>query len=171
MQTTSSQNIEAMFREAYKNHADAIFRHCFFRVFDREVAKELTQDTFMRTWDYLVKKSGGIDNIRAFLYKTATNLVIDNRRRAKLRHHASLEVLQEKGFEPVKKDTGANVHVETTLAVEAIQQLKGPYCEVLFLRYVHGFGPKEISDCLRLSENTVSVRIHRGLKQLQKIIL
>lgn len=167
MRTGNPREIESVFRRAYDDHADAIFRHCFFRVFDRELAKELTQDTFMRTWDYLVKK-GAIENIRAFLYKTATNIVIDHVRKKKHRLNTSLEVLQEKGFEPVNKDAGANVHVEAKLAVEAIERLKGPYREVLFLRYVHSFGPKDIAQRLGMSENAVSVRLHRGMKKLQQ---
>ena len=165
-----SQEIEKQFHKAYDEHADAIFRHCFFRVFDREIAKELTQDAFMRTWDYLVKR-GKIENIRAFLYKTATNLVIDYARKKKFRNHASLEALQESGFEPVKKSIAADVHVDITIAVAAIDTLKTVYRDVIYLRYVHGFGPKEIAARLGLSENVVSVRINRGLKKLQKNFL
>src|SRR6266568_8175773 len=42
------QNPEEMFLEIYEAHADAIFRHCYFRVSDRDRAKELTQESFMK---------------------------------------------------------------------------------------------------------------------------
>ena len=45
---------EEEFLRAYEEFADAIFRHCYFRISDREVAKDLTQETFTRTWKYIV---------------------------------------------------------------------------------------------------------------------
>lgn len=162
-----AKDIEETFRKAYEEHMDAIFRHCYFRVFDRERALELTQDAFMRTWKYLSEK-GKIDNIRAFLYKTATNLVIDHARKQKIRKNDSLEGLQEKGFEPVNKSVSADIESDARLVVAAIDKLKHVYRDVMYLKYVGGFGPKEIASRLGLSENTVSVRLHRGLKQLKK---
>ena len=75
---------------------DAIFRHCYFRVFDRERARDLVQETFLKTWEYLTR-GHDIENIRAFLYRVATNLIIDDSRRKK---EISLEQLSESGFDP-----------------------------------------------------------------------
>ena len=38
------------FMKVYDAHVDAIFRHCYFRVFDRERARDLVQETFLKTW-------------------------------------------------------------------------------------------------------------------------
>ena len=46
---------EFEFQEVHEKHADPIFRYCFFRVSNREVAKDLTQDVFVRTWQVLEK--------------------------------------------------------------------------------------------------------------------
>lgn len=63
-------NIEAQFLAAYDEWADAIYRHCFFRVYSKERAEELVQDTFMKTWQYL-EKGNEVENLKAFLYKVA----------------------------------------------------------------------------------------------------
>ena len=73
---------EKAFLEAYDTLSDAIFRQCYFRCFDRELARELTQECFMRTWEKLAE-GAEIKNIKAFLYRVAGNLVIDNARRKK----------------------------------------------------------------------------------------
>lgn len=173
MPFTTPDDLKKLFHETYKKEADAIFRHCFFRVFDREIARELTQDTFMKTWDYLAHR-GHIDYLRAFLYKTATHVIIDYIRKKKHRGHASLEQLQEQGFEPVestKQEVGTDILTEARIVLEAIEQLKPTYKEPLLLRYLHGWAPKEIAKHLHLSENVISVRLYRGLKQLQKTLL
>ena len=71
-----------MFSDAYEEYKDAIFRHCYFHTFDREQAKDAMQETFIKTWQYL-ESGHKIDNLRAFLYKVATNLIINAARKKK----------------------------------------------------------------------------------------
>jgi len=85
-----SPSLEEDFATAYDLYADAIFRHCYFRVNDREKAVDLMQETFMKTWEYLASGKK-VTNLRAFLYRSANNLIVDQARRAKLRQEDSLE--------------------------------------------------------------------------------
>lgn len=152
--------------KAYDAHSDAIFRHCFFRVYDREKAREMMQDVFMKTWEYIVQGKK-IDNLRAFLYRVANNMVIDWSRKKK---ETSLDAMMDEGFEPV----GLGVK-QTTLAAEAgqmidlLDQLDEKYRDAVRMRYLDELSPKEIAHVLGETENVVSVRIHRGLAQLRAI--
>src|SRR5579863_136343 len=71
---------EKEFLEAYQHYADAIYRHCYFRVYNKELAEDLTQETFIKTWKYITEGKE-IKNLKAFLYKVAVNLIIDNSRK------------------------------------------------------------------------------------------
>lgn len=156
------------FLQAYDQYADAIFRHCYFRVFNRERAKELSQECFTRTWQYLAD-GGTIENIRAFLYRIANNLVIDESRKKK---EQSLEDLQEAGFDAASDSFAENVHrvMEVEQLRHVLQELEPMYREVVTLRYVDGLGPKEIAAMLGESENVVSVRLHRGVKKVKELM-
>src|SRR5438045_2414242 len=70
------------FLKAYDEYADAIFKHCYFRVSSRTKAEDLTQETFMKAWHYFAEGSV-IENVKALLYRIATNLIIDEYRRKK----------------------------------------------------------------------------------------
>jgi RNA polymerase sigma-70 factor (ECF subfamily) len=165
MQSAQPQHEE--FLKAYDAYNDAIFRHCYFRVYDREKAKEMTQDVFMKTWEYLAKGKE-VDNLRAFLYKVANNMVIDHSRKKK---ESSLDSLMDEGFEPV--GDGA---AETTLAAEAgqmialLDKLDEKYRDVVRMRFLDDLSPKEIAHALDETENVVSVRIHRGIAQLRAMM-
>lgn len=154
------------FIDFYNVLSDAIFRHVYFRVFDRERAKELTQETFMRTWQYIAAGKE-IKNHKAFLYKVANNLIIDESRKKK---SLSLDELKESGFDPGFEE---REHIQNSLDAESakivIKTLAEKYRDVVMMRYVDGFSPKEIARMIGETENVVSVRIHRGLKQLNKI--
>ncbi|MFA6603589.1 MAG: RNA polymerase sigma factor [Patescibacteria group bacterium] len=163
MNPTSGDN-QAQFIKAYDELADAIFRHCYFRVYDREKARDLVQDCFMKTWDYLCR-GGEIGNIKAFLYRTATNLAIDAGRR----HQTdSLEALLEQGFDPTGASGSAEQLAETARVVAAIDRLKPAFRDVLKHRFLEGLGPQEIARLSGLSENVVSVRINRAVATLKK---
>lgn len=154
--------------EAYDQYADALFRHCYFRVYDRECAKDLVQDTFVKTWEYL---AGGkpIDNMRAFLYRVANNLVIDYVRRKKT---IPLEDLTEQGFEP---SSGEHTiwRTEAVIASEQVirimHALGEPYKSVAIMRFVDDMSPKEIAAILGETENAVSVRIHRAARRVREL--
>ncbi len=164
-----SSSSEQWFLEAYEKYADAIFRHCALRLSDREAGKELMQETFIRVWES-VGRGTKVENCRAFLYKVANNLIIDIARRRKLRTQDSLETLHEAGFDLPDKEPGPARQVEAALAMECMRKLDEPYKSVLVLRFVDGLPPSDIADILGESQNVISVRIHRGLKQLEDAI-
>jgi len=160
---------EQAFLRAYDELADALFRHCYFRLFDREKAKDAMQETFMRAWKFIAA-GGRVDHIKSFLYKTARNVVIDEQRKAKHRQHPSLDELKETGLEPSHVPTQTlQDKVEVDRVLQLCEQLPDRYREVLLLRYVEDMAPAEIAQATGISVNLISVRIHRALKQLHRL--
>src|ERR1044071_643544 len=92
------QQTENEFLAAYDSYSQALYKHCFFRVYSAAKAEELVQDTFMKTWDY-IRKGHKVENLKAFLYKTANNLIIDYSRK---KRDVSLEqqLDENPGWEP-----------------------------------------------------------------------
>lgn len=159
--------VEQEFLKAYDQFSDAIFRHCVFRVSDREKAKDLAQGSFVRLWDYM-SQGKEIDNMRAFLYRIANNLIIDEYRKKK---DESLDRMRdEEGF-----DIGFEVRhdIETKDEYERAQILleclPDTYREVLVMRHIDGLSVKEIARLTHESENVISVRIHRAIEKLKTL--
>jgi len=167
MAKNRQDTVEEEFLRAYDEYSDAIFRHCYFRVYDRERGRDLMQETFMRVWEYLAKGQT-VDNMRAFLYRIANNLIIDESRKKK---EQSLEALQEVGFDPgVDIRDHLNNRIEKERVLVTLRQLDEPYRDIILMRYVSDLSPSEIADIIGESANTVSVRIYRGLKQLRSLL-
>ena len=156
---------EKQFTDAYDAYSDAIFRYCYYRVFDRDKAKDYVQETFCRVWKYLVGGSK-IDNIRPFLYKTANNLIIDESRKKKA---ISLDQVMEKGFSPgVDFREKQQDYLTGKEIIAAIHGLEEKYKEVLLLKYVEDLSAKEIASVTGETEDNVYVKIHRGLQKVKK---
>jgi len=160
-----SQDWEQFLR-VYDQYADAIFRHCYFRVYNRDKALDLMQDAFMKTWEYLAQGKT-VDNMRAFLYRVANNLIIDASRK-KIPY--SLDDLQEGGFEPVA-ETHAVDPMDKKLLATVLEKLDEDARQVLVWRYLDELSIGEIATILGVRENVVSVRLHRGLKKARKRLL
>src|SRR3989344_836202 len=160
---------EAEFMAVYDELADPIFRHCVYRVYDRERARELVQETFTRFWKYA---NGGneVRSAKALLYQIATNLVIDEARRRKRTSTVSLDALYEEyQYEPGEDDRDRLYAIsEGKQLLKLLEELDAQYREVLAVRYVEDMHPKEIAEVLGTNRNTVSIRINRGLAQLRK---
>lgn len=167
---------EQEFKAAFERHADELFRHASMRLSDRERALELTQETFLRAWQY-AQRGQEIREFRPFLYRTLKHLIIDEYRKVKtysleamLEDHegASIEALMP--TDDTNTLEAALARHEGKHALTMLQKLPDTYREVLSLRYVEGLSPKEIAQILEESENVVSVRIHRGLKKLKALL-
>lgn len=161
------KNSKKQFIEAYEKHSEALFRFCFFKLSDRERAKDLLQETFAKAWEYISKK-GDVENIKAFLYKILSNLIIDEYRKRK--PVDSLEDMKEIGFDPPSDDTASWMNrIDGSKAIILLRKIPEPYKSAIFMRYVQGLSLGEIAEVMEESENAIAVRIHRGLEKLKKL--
>ena len=161
-------DLEKSFLAAYDANADALFRHCVARVRDRELAKDIVQETFTRTWTYLAEGKK-VEHMRAFLYRTLNNCLIDTMRK---KRSVSLDAMyEEEGFEVADEPQEIPLEVREEIgdALQLLSSLEETYSSVIAMRFIDELSPGEISAILGVSENVVSVRIHRGVKQLRKL--
>src|SRR3989338_6653483 len=143
------------FLQAYDRWADPIFRHCYLRLSDREQAREIMQEAFTRTWKQL-RDGEEIRNFKAFLFKVANRLIIDEYRRRDRRPAISLGVLAEEGKEPSAEP---HLEIETKTEIEhllkLLDELEPLYRDVLILRYADDLRPKEIAKILNKTKNMI----------------
>jgi RNA polymerase sigma-70 factor (ECF subfamily) len=158
--------LKDMLTVAHTDYQKGLHAYAFFKIHDRTTSQDLVQDTFMKTWSYLVRK-GKIDIMKAFLYHVLNNLIVDEYRKHKA---ASLDVLIENGFEPIAADSNQLFNIlDGKAALVLIQRLPVKYQHVMRLRYVQSLSLKEISLITGQTRNTVAVQVHRGLKKLKSI--
>ena len=170
------KDIEPLFRDAFGRHADELFRHASLRLSDRDRALEITQECFLKVWQY-VQRGEEVREMRPFLFRTLRNLIIDEYRKSK---SFSLDAMVEDDDGGVvesnllRDDTdvleSAMDRFDGKRAIVAIKKLPDLYRETIAMRYVDDLTISEIAGLVGESENVVSVRLHRGLKKLRDIL-
>ncbi|MEJ0002043.1 MAG: RNA polymerase sigma factor [bacterium] len=169
MAEEKNHNLNDLLARSYGQFSNAIFRYCYFQTSDRQKALDFTQDTFIKTLEYLAEGKE-VENLRAFLYKVARNLIIDERRKRK---SESLDQMQDLGFDVKSEQDESEAHedaFDANMVIEVVNQLELKYREVIMLRYVEDMSVKDIAAVLGDTENNVSVKIHRGLEKLRALM-
>lgn len=149
---------------AHYNHQKGLTAHALFKVSNNAMSQDLVQDTFMKTWKYLLR-GGKIITMKSFLYHILNDLIIDSYRKHK---SVSLEVLVEKGFEPRETDSERLLDfIDGKIAIRLIEKLPEIYSGIIRMRYVQDLSLKEISLLTGQTTNNIAVKVHRGLNQLK----
>lgn len=149
---------------AHHDYEKRLNSYAFSKVHSHETGEDLVQDTFMKTWRYLVK-GGRIDVMGAFLYHVLNNLIVDEYRKHKT---TSLDVLLEKGYEPGVDDSERLFNIfDGKAALLLIQHLPVKYRKIMRMKYAQDLSLEEMALITGQSRNATAVQAHRGLKKLK----
>jgi len=160
------------FAKIYDLYVIAIYRFIYFKVSSAQDAEDLTSEVFLKAWQYARQSEEVIENLRAFIYKVARNLVIDfYRQRAKREYNADDEVLLNVKDERQQSLLSAiEAKVELNNIEKVLRNLKEEYREILVLRYLEDLSIGEISKVLDKSKGSIRVLIHRALKVSRDLV-
>jgi RNA polymerase sigma factor (sigma-70 family) len=158
--------LQEMMTDAHNEFEQGLLRHANFRVSDSGRCDDLVQDTFLKTWVYLIK-AGKITSMKPFLYHVLNCLIIDEYRKKK---SVSLDILLEAGFEPGSDDFERIVDtLDGKAAVALIMTLPVAYQKIMSLRYIDDLSLSEIALETGLTKNLVAVKTHRGMEKLRQL--
>jgi RNA polymerase sigma-70 factor, ECF subfamily len=141
---------------------------------DRVRAEDLVQESFVRLIAHEESFQGSA-KLKTWLYKIARNLWLDDRRRQKLRRHASLDASHDGGptlYDRVEarglgaEREAASSELASSIA-RAVASLPDEQREVFVLRQVELLSFREIADVVGVPENTAKSRMRYALERLQ----
>lgn len=72
--------LQAVLTESHHDYDKMLNAHAFFKMQDQAMGEDMVQETFMKTWMYLVR-GGKIDTMKAFLYHVLNDLIVDEYRK------------------------------------------------------------------------------------------
>lgn len=160
-------NDEAAFTELYNLYLDEIFRFIMKRVGHRETAEDIVSDIFRKVFLHLKEYTPKKASFRTWLYRIATNTLVDYYRVHRNENKPSVVDLEEvkhlASDNPSPHDIALTEDQKTTVQ-NCLGELQETHQKVLHLKYIEGFGNQEIAEMLDISPNHVGVLVHRALK-------
>ena len=177
----AKQGREPAYRELIRRYERPVFSLVYRMVRDRELAEDLTQDTFIKVLSHIDKYRSEF-KFSSWLFKISNNVAIDHLRRRQLDtvsmdgspHATSLDLTEATSFElPTQDETPLQELEARELGSEierAIGRLRPEYRSCILLRHVEDRSYEEIAATLDLPLGTVKTYIHRARHELRKLL-
>ncbi|NLE77596.1 MAG: sigma-70 family RNA polymerase sigma factor [Chloroflexi bacterium] len=161
--TEPAADLDTRFEQVFREHGPSIAAYLSRLVDDQQQAEELAQDAFLKAYRALAPLPAEA-NVRAWLYRIATNCAYDALRRRRRFQWLPFRSDHSGSVNPGALDERV---AERDAVRQALRQLPPPYRISLVLYAVEGFSTQEIGEMLHVSANTAKVRIFRARQMFQ----
>lgn len=146
-------------RDIYVKYAKAMYHVAIRMVAEESIAKDMTQDTFMKVFEELSNFRGD-STLGAWIKKITINNCLAHLRR---KGHLRMKELDETSLKIVADDPEFLVEeVSMPRIHEAIKSLPGACRTVLTLYLLEGYKHSEIAEILDISLSTSKTQYRRG---------
>jgi RNA polymerase sigma-70 factor (ECF subfamily) len=162
------------FEQLYRIHAGRVYALCLRLAADPVVARELTQDTFVKAWDALPRFRADA-SLTTWLHRIAVNALLERRRGEKRRTaRVSLAGDDDDGDGAGEYDVAGAVlgpDVATAIDLErAIGALPPGVRRAFVLHAVEGYTHEEIATMTGLAAGTLRAQLHRARQLLKRAL-
>lgn len=154
--------------ELFEIYADDIYRYAYVKLTNVMDAQDVAAETFKKVW--LNLKNMQYDNFRAYLYKVAHNLIIDNYRTNNKKIIVNENLLASIVDESELPEVQVANKQEAALLHSALKKLPKDFSQVLQCRFMEELSVSESAKVLGRSQIWVRVVQFRALKKLREFL-
>ncbi len=158
----------------YDRYMDTVFRFIYFRVGNRQLAEDLTSDTFLRALKRIGSFTWQGRDLGAWLVTIARNLVADHFKSGRYR----LEVTTGDVLDADREDRGPEGspeaavvdHITNVTLLTAVKQLNAEQQECIVLRFLQGFSVAETAATMGKNEGAIKALQYRAVRALARLL-
>lgn len=157
---------EKVYNDLYKNHAESLRNHLYFKFGDLNQAQDIVQEAFIILWSKC--KTVIFEKAVNFLYTVSKNLYIDQLRSKKVALKFEKSVIQQN-----QDNEDPYFHLRTKefkqKIEETISALPEKQREAFLLNRIEKLTFKQIAERLNISQTAVEKRIAKALVKIKEI--
>ncbi len=153
---------DALLRQVHEQYADMLWRYVVSIPYDRELARDVVQETLLRAWQRPEILRRPAPQVRAWLVRVARNLALDDLRSARARRDG--HPIDERSA--VRGDD-ADAVLDRWLIADAMATLSPEHRRVIRGAHHEGRSVSELAEELGIAPGTVKSRMHYGMRALR----
>lgn len=176
-QKPMSDNTPSKLEKLFANHAQGLVRFLKRKVSNPEDAEDIAQNAFIRI--QRLAEQGQLDNPKAYLYQTASNLAIDMLRREKLHQNYVQQTISKEYFSDEEFSSLTDyctperllaARSELDAVKKAMDQLPVKCRQAFMLHRVKGLSYNDIAFEMGVSVSSVEKYILQALKHSRQVL-
>jgi RNA polymerase sigma-70 factor, ECF subfamily len=158
------------FGELFDRYYDVVFRFVLFRMGDRTLAEDITQETFVRALRRISSVSYQGRDIGAWFVTIARNLIFDHVKSSRYRLEqttSEMVDLSPSTGGPEQQVVDGATHDEL---LRCVQKLNPDQQECIQLRFLQGLSVAETARIMDRNEGAVKALQHRAVRRLAQLL-
>ena len=156
--------------EIFDQYSPGLYRYVLRRTGFPQMAEDCVSETFARFLKTLQRPGKHIKtSIRAYLYRTAHNWLIDQHRKEPVTHDELEEEWLADHQPTPEQQVSRNDQAEHMR--KAMRQLPPAQQQVLALRYLEEWSLQECAEAMGKSVGAIKTLQHRAMKNLKKLLV
>lgn len=163
------------FGALYDQYVDTVHRYVLFRLGDRELAKDITSETFLRALRRIKSVSYQGHDVGAWFITIARNLLLDHIKSSRYKLEVVTDHIAESvmfGTQAVEDGPEQRVLADATrnTLLHCIAKLGDDQRECVVLRFIQGLSLSETAEIMRRNEGAVKALQHRAVRKLAQLL-
>ncbi len=158
------------FSELFERYYDVVFRYVLFRMNDRTLAEDITQETFVRALRRISSVTYQGRDIAAWFVTIARNLIFDHVKSSRFRLESTTADIVDispstHGPEQQVLDGATNDEL-----IRCVRKLNPDQQECIQLRFLQGLSVAETARIMDRNEGAVKALQHRAVRRLAQLL-
>ncbi|HVL84973.1 MAG TPA: sigma-70 family RNA polymerase sigma factor [Pseudonocardia sp.] len=158
------------YSELIDRYYDAVYRFVLFRMGDRNLAEDISQETFLRALRRLGSVSYQGKDIGAWFVTIARNLIFDHVKSSRFRLETTTSDMVELSpstHGPEQQVLDGATHEEL---LRCVRKLNEDQQECINLRFLQGLSVAETARIMKRNEGAVKALQHRAVRRLAQLL-
>ncbi|MCC2631231.1 MAG: sigE 3 [Candidatus Paceibacter sp.] len=159
-----------LFNKIWKDHRQAVFGFCWYKLRNSHDANDAVQETFSRLWENIIQDRFVEGNIKALVFTIARNVMLDGLRKQKKCPTILFHDFSDINQHEVHESSKSSLAPESATMKAAFKLVGEKEREALTLHYIDNHSVSEITHMLGCNYATVHRRISRGSKKIRALL-
>ncbi|WP_306999137.1 sigma-70 family RNA polymerase sigma factor [Amycolatopsis thermophila] len=174
----AQQGDNAAFGVLYDQYVDVVYRYVYFRLSDRELAEDITSETFLRALRRISSVSYQGRDVGAWFITIARNIVLDHLKSSRYKLEVVTDEVADSGTAAFTGQTVAEAGPEQQAVTSAtrdalltaIADLGEDQRECIVLRFIQGLSLAETARIMKRNEGAIKALQHRAVRKLAQLL-
>jgi RNA polymerase sigma-70 factor (ECF subfamily) len=158
------------FGRLYDAYSDTVFRYVYYRVSNRQLAEDITSETFLRALRRIGTFTWQGRDFGAWLVTIARNLVADHFKSSRYRLEVPTGEMMDSNETECSPEDSVLSYLSNRALLDAVCRLNSQQQECVTLRFLHGLSVAETAKIMGKNDGAIKTLQYRAIRTLARLL-